>query len=103
PKDSAAARRGPRPSDEMRVGGCQARPVFADKIADMRIARLAMAALALATITVQAAEGITAIVGATIVHPNREASRAIEPDQTVIIAGDRIVGVGPSRTTPVPH
>jgi imidazolonepropionase-like amidohydrolase len=69
----------------------------------MRIVRLALAALAMATITAQAAEGITAIVGATIVHPNREASKAVEPDQTVIIAGDRIVGVGPSRTTRVPR
>src|SRR5689334_13374851 len=70
----------------------------------MKVKILAMAALATATaFTAAAAEGITAIVGATIVHPNREASRAVEPDQTVIIAGDRIVGVGPAKTTRVPR
>jgi len=87
----------------MGVGGCEVRRCFADKIPDMRIVRLAVAALAMATITAQAAEGITAIVGATIVHPDREASKAVEADQTVIIAGDRIVGVGPAKTTRVPR
>ena len=69
----------------------------------MKLKILAAAALAVATMTANAAEGITAIVGATIVHPNREASKAVELDQTVIIAGDRIVGVGPSKTTRVPR
>ena len=69
----------------------------------MNAMKLAAAALAAATISAQAAEGITAIVGATLVHPNRELSRAVEPDQTVIIAGDRIVAVGPAKTTRVPR
>src|SRR5262245_52412214 len=42
-----------------------------------------------------------AIVGATVVHPEREAGTT-EPDMTVLVAGDRIVSVGPRRTTPVP-
>jgi imidazolonepropionase-like amidohydrolase len=70
----------------------------------MDFRHIAVAALAMATaLGAAAAEGITAIVGATIVHPHREASKAVEPDQTVIIAGDRIVAVGPSRTTRIPR
>jgi imidazolonepropionase-like amidohydrolase len=70
----------------------------------MNVKMLAMAALAMAiTITAQAAEGLTAIVGAHVVHPERESGPAVDPDQTVIIAGDRIVAVGPARTTRVPR
>jgi len=69
----------------------------------MKTRILAMAALAMAAVSAQAAEGITAIVGATVIHPQREESRAVQPDQTIIIAGDRIVGVGPAKTTRVPR
>lgn len=44
----------------------------------------------------------TAIVGATVIHPEREGPAAVAPDTTVIISGDRIQAVGPSKTTPVP-
>jgi len=63
-----------------------------------------LAALALcACLDSSAADGITAIVGATVVHPERDEARSVDPDQTVIIAGDRIVGVGPAKTTRVPR
>ena len=69
----------------------------------MKTRILAMAALAMAAVSAQAAEGVTAIVGATVIHPERQESKAVEPDQTIIIAGDRIVGVGPAKTTRVPR
>jgi imidazolonepropionase-like amidohydrolase len=63
-----------------------------------------MAALAMAlAVSAQAAEGIIAIVGASVVHPGREAANAVDADQTVIVAGDRIVAVGPARGTRVPR
>jgi imidazolonepropionase-like amidohydrolase len=45
---------------------------------------------------------IIAIVGATIVHPERAAAQAVLQDGTLIISGKRIQAVGPSATTPVP-
>lgn len=43
-----------------------------------------------------------AIVGVTVVHPERDAAHATTPNATVVIAGDRIVAVGPSASTSVP-
>ena len=43
-----------------------------------------------------------AIVGATVIHPERELPAAIARDQTVLISGNRIQRIGPSRSTPVP-
>ena len=43
-----------------------------------------------------------AITGATVVHPGLDGGAATESDRTVLIAGDRIVAVGPSASTPVP-
>jgi len=45
---------------------------------------------------------VTAIVGATVVHPEREGAAAASPDTTVIIEGQRIRAVGPAKDTPVP-
>lgn len=45
---------------------------------------------------------VVAIVGATVVHPERDGAGAIAPDSTLIIAGNRIQAVGPSASTPVP-
>ena len=42
-----------------------------------------------------------AIVGATVVYPERDAGATLA-DATVVIAGDRIVAVGPRATTRVP-
>ena len=43
-----------------------------------------------------------AIVGATVIHPERELPAAVERDRTVLITGNRIVRIGPragNRTT----
>src|SRR6266446_204027 len=61
------------------------------------------AALMLAAVPCQAAETpITAIVGATVIHPDRDLPSAVAPDSTVIIAGRRIESIGPAGSTPVP-
>src|SRR6266566_5190203 len=59
------------------------------------------AALMLAGLPCQAAD-ITAIVGATVVHPDRDLPSAIASNSTVIIAGSRIEAIGPAGSTPVP-
>src|SRR3954470_21851928 len=43
-----------------------------------------------------------AIIGATVVQPEKDAAHAAMPDATVLVRGDRIVAVGPSATTKVP-
>ena len=48
------------------------------------------------------AEPGIAIVGATVVHPEHPAPQALAPDSTIVIAGNRIVAVGPSASTPPP-
>ena len=67
---------------------------------------LGLALVAAASCTTLADSGgdgpVTAIVNATIVHPEREASAALVPDSTLIITGNRIATIGPSATTPVP-
>ena len=45
---------------------------------------------------------LIAIVGATIVHPERDAAQAVLQDGTLVISGTRIQAVGPSASTPVP-
>ena len=73
-------------------------------MAAMKTIPLALAVLATAFhLSAQAAEPLVAIVGASVVHPERDPAKAVDPDQTVVIAGDRIVAVGPSRTTRVPR
>src|SRR2546426_8637509 len=61
------------------------------------------AALMLAGAPCQAAEtSITAIVGATVIHPDRDLPSAVAPDSTVIFAGRRIESIGPAGSTAVP-
>src|SRR2546428_13029963 len=61
------------------------------------------AALMLAGVPSHAAEtSITAIVGATVIHPDRDLPSAVAPDSTVIIAGRRIESIGPAGSTAVP-
>src|SRR5258706_15467837 len=62
-----------------------------------------LAAFALAAGLACAADSLTVIVGATEVHPERDEARSVDADQTVIIAGDRIVGVGPAKSTRIPR
>jgi imidazolonepropionase-like amidohydrolase len=58
--------------------------------------------LLLSAVPVRSAEHSVAIVNATVIHPQRDGEAAVAPDSTVLIAGERIRAVGPSRTTPVP-
>src|SRR3989449_10336944 len=62
---------------------------------------IGLAAWMLAVIPCQAGDG-TAIVGATVVHPDRDLPSAIASNSTVIIAGSRIEAIGPAGSTPVP-
>lgn len=48
-------------------------------------------------------EPVTAIVGATVIHPELPADAAVAKSSTVIIVGNRIRTVGPSATTRVPE
>jgi imidazolonepropionase-like amidohydrolase len=65
--------------------------------------RLLAAALMLAGVACQAADGpITAIVGATVIHPERDLPSAVASSSTLIIAGTRIESIGPASSTPVP-
>lgn len=43
-----------------------------------------------------------AIVGATVVHPERDGAAAVALDATVVVRGNRIAAVGPAASTPVP-
>jgi imidazolonepropionase-like amidohydrolase len=64
------------------------------------LAALALAALlaacapATAPVSGEAAAGDLAIVGATIVHPEREGAAATERDATIVIRGNRIAAAG---------
>jgi len=61
------------------------------------------AALMLAGAACQAADGpITAIVGATVIHPDRDLASAVASSSTLIIAGRRIESIGPASSIPVP-
>ena len=74
-----------------------------------RVTALASACLA-ATLVAGCAAGsrpegaaaITAIVHVSVVHPEPAAAAAVEPDSTIILAGNRIRAVGASATTPIP-
>ena len=55
-----------------------------------------------ATNDTREAKPALAIVGVTVVYPEKEGAQAIETDATVVISGDRIVRVGPSPSTAVP-
>jgi imidazolonepropionase-like amidohydrolase len=65
-----------------------------------KILLLTLAALAFALPA--AAEPTIAIVGATLVHPEREGDAAVTPDATIVVEGTHIVAAGPSRSTRVP-
>ncbi len=61
------------------------------------------ALLMLAGVPCQAAEtSIIAIVGATVIHPDRNLPSAVAANSTLIIAGRRIESIGPAGSTAVP-
>ena len=59
--------------------------------------------LALAASRVLAAENVVAIVGATVVHPERDVPAAVAKNSTVIIRGNRIERIGSAKATSVPR
>jgi len=75
------------------------------RCADIALARVAgvAAVLALAALSVFAAEDRVAIVGATVIHPERDGAAAVARNSTVIIRGNRIAAVGPAEATRVPQ
>jgi imidazolonepropionase-like amidohydrolase len=64
--------------------------------------RILFAMTLLASLACRAAEPSIAIVGATVIHPERELPGAIERDRTVIITGKRIAAIGPRNKTHIP-
>src|SRR5215469_17033998 len=48
-------------------------------------------------------DAVTAIVGATVIHPEFEGPAAVGADSTILIAGNRIKAVGRSASIPVPR
>jgi imidazolonepropionase-like amidohydrolase len=66
----------------------------------LRAALLTLAILAPAAS--RAADESIAIIGATVIHPERELPAAVERDRTVIITGNRIAAIGPRAKTRVP-
>jgi predicted amidohydrolase YtcJ len=49
-----------------------------------------------------AADRVTAIVGATVIHPERDGADAVAASTTIVVRGSRIAAVGPAASTPVP-
>jgi imidazolonepropionase-like amidohydrolase len=50
-----------------------------------------------------AAEKVTAIVGATVLHPALEGAASVAPDSTIVITGNHITVVGPVTQTRLPR
>ena len=70
----------------------------------MTLQRIAFAFFTAAFLQSGAAAGppVTAIVGANVVRPDRDAAAALAQDQTIIISGSHIQAIGPASTTPIP-
>jgi imidazolonepropionase-like amidohydrolase len=66
------------------------------------LALLALAASCFAAASEKTSPHFIAIVGANVVHPERTQALATEKDQTILIEGNRIVQVGPSKDIGVP-
>src|SRR5438094_10315040 len=64
--------------------------------------KILLAVALLASLAGHAAENSIAIVGATVIHPERELPAAVERDRTVLITGHRIVRIGPRAGKRVP-
>jgi imidazolonepropionase-like amidohydrolase len=56
----------------------------------------------LASAAAGAAEPAIAIVGATVIHPERELPATVARDQTIVISGNRIAAIGPRAKIRVP-
>src|SRR5438105_28465 len=60
------------------------------------------AALSTACTSIPSAPPSIAIVGATLIHPQKDGPAAIARDQTIVVTGRRIAAVGPSDAVKVP-
>ena len=49
------------------------------------------------------AASVTAIVGATLIHPELEGAAAVARDNTIVISGNRITSVGPTARVQIPR
>jgi imidazolonepropionase-like amidohydrolase len=67
------------------------------------LALLALAAWALVATARAQSQRPIAIVGATVIHPDRDGAAALARDATIIISGARIQAVGPAHETPAPR
>jgi len=69
-----------------------------------KAALLALACLAACAMVPEGRSGapVTAIVGATVIHPSADAAHAAFPDATVVVEADTIRAVGPRDSTAVP-
>ena len=73
------------------------------RIAGLMCALGATALVLAACATVQQpASPSLAIVGATVIHPERDAANAVAPDTTIVVTGNRISAVGRSGSVAVP-
>src|SRR4051812_24343144 len=58
--------------------------------------------LSLVALRVLAADSVVAIVGATVIHPERDGTAAIARNTAIIIRGNRIASIGDAKATRVP-
>src|SRR5258707_14331187 len=70
----------------------------------MTLARLCILAAALWAFSASwsAAAELTAIVGATLMHPERSGPNIADAQMTILLSGERISKVGPSKSIAVP-
>jgi len=72
------------------------------RTAVFRAVALFMSLAASLAVVAAPAPTVTAIVHATVIHPELAAAAARSPDNTIVIAGNRIEAVGPSASARVP-
>jgi imidazolonepropionase-like amidohydrolase len=63
---------------------------------------LAIACSAMSVATPASAISQLAIVGATVINPERDAAHAVAKNQTVVMTEERITAIGPAEKIPVP-
>ena len=70
----------------------------------MTLTRLCLLAAALSAFSasLSAAAELTAIVGATVLHAERSGPNIADPQMTILLSGERISKVGPSKSIAVP-
>ncbi len=78
------------------------RSLWSRRNAIATLALVALAACAAADQRRAPASPALAIVGATVIHPQRDGADARAADTTIIIEGNRIASIGPSSATAIP-